>query len=495
MPESAEILTVRGTSALGVGEVEAVLLPLFAREPPAGGVAAADAALDGTLTEMVERGEFRAELGETTLLPSLGRLPAGRALLLGLGPRAEWGPRSWTQAVSAGARALARRGLASAAADLRDLPLPAATAARGAAAGAELARFVPDPFRTGPRRERRLTTLALLSDDEVGGPIHEGQVLGRATNLARDLVNLPGNVLTPTELARRAEMAAAVGGLACEVIREEQLAALAMHGILAVTRGSTEPACLIVLRHAPRPGPPALALVGKAVTFDTGGISLKPRENMHRMKGDMAGGAAVIAAMQAIGELRLPVNVLGIIPAADNMPGGRAWKPGDVITMRGGKTVEVISTDAEGRMLLADALDYAQHLGAARLVDIATLTGSCVVALGHVASGLYGSDPELVESVRHCGEESGERHWPMPLFPEYRTLNRSDIADLKNSAGRNAGSIGAAWFLREFVDDRPWAHLDIAGTSWQEKGTAWAPAGPTGVGVGTFIALARQLAE
>jgi len=203
--------------------------------------------------------------------------------------------------------------------------------------------------------------------------------------------------------------------------------------------------------------------------------------------------------MCAIAELNLPLNVVGIVPAADNMPGGRAWKPGDVITTRSGKTVETISTDAEGRMLLADALHYAQAdtprgCGAQRLVDIATLTGSCVVALGREASGLFGNNEEWLAHVRDSGERAGERHWPMPLWREYRSLNKSEIADLKNSVGRNAGSIGAAWFLREFVDDRPWAHLDIAGTSWQDKGTAFAPAGPTGMGVGTFVNLARDLA-
>ena len=212
------------------------------------------------------------------------------------------------------------------------------------------------------------------------------------------------------------------------------------------------------------------------------------------MKGDMAGGAAVLGAMQAIAELQIPLNVVGLVPAVDNMPDGRAWKPGDVITAMSGKTIETITTDAEGRMLLADSICYARSLGAARIVDIATLTGACVMALGHVASGLYGTDDELVQAVRECGEAAGERHWPMPLFPEYRELIRSDIADLKNSGGRTAGSITGAFFIREFAEDTPWAHLDIAGSAQYDKGKPWAPAGPTGTGVGTFINLARRLA-
>lgn len=476
-------------------EVEVVILPIFQDEELAGSAAAADEALDGLIAEMRERGEFRGKLHETALLPTMGRLPARRVLLLGLGKREELGPVDWSRAVSAACRALAERRVRTAALDLADCGLPPAEAARAAAEGAELARFVPNPYSTAPRQSAPLASLTLVAADDLQPAVREGQVLGRARNLARELTNEPANVLTPTELARRAEAAAAECGLGCEVLDEAALERLEMRSILTVTRASAEPACLILLRHLPHPGAPALALVGKAVTFDTGGISLKPRENMHRMKGDMAGGAAVLAAMQAIAELALPVNVIGLIPASDNMPGGRAWKPGDVVITRRGKTVETISTDAEGRMLLADALDYAQELGAERIVDIATLTGACAIALGHAASGLYGSDAAWIEAVRACGEAAGERHWPMPLWAEYRSLNRSEIADLKNSAGRYAGSIGAAWFLREFVDDRPWAHLDIAGSSWTEKGTPYAPAGPTGTGVGTFVNLAKQLAE
>jgi len=472
-----------------------LILPILAEEPLSSLAAEVDARLEGLIGAMLERREFRAELGETVCIAPLGRIPCDRLLLVGLGPRADFSPVVWARATAAACRALPAHGIRSAALDLRAVDLPHEIAAMCAAEGAELSSFVPDSYKTSPRRNEPLSELTLYCDSEIEDGISEGCILGLAKNLARELVNEPGNVLTPSELAARSARAAEGAFLEIQVLDERQLEVQQMGGILAVTRGSAEPACLIVLAHLPNPGVPALALVGKAVTFDTGGISLKPRENMHAMKGDMAGGAAVIGAMQAIAALGLPVNVIGVVPAADNMPGSRAWKPGDIVTTRRGKTVETISTDAEGRMLLADALDYAQHLGAERIVDIATLTGSCVIALGRVASGLYGNDAGLIEAVRECGEQAGELHWPMPLFREYRALNKSDIADLKNSGGRYGGSIAAAWFLREFVDDRPWAHLDIAGTSWQDKATAWAPAGPTGVGVGTFVNLAKLLAH
>jgi leucyl aminopeptidase len=360
------------------------------------------------------------------------------------------------------------------------------------AEGAELSRYAPDPYRTVDRRDTRLRELRVSGAPEEA--LREGSIRGRAKNLARELVNEPANMLDPPELARRAEAVAEVTGLRCTVLDAGEMESLGMGAILTVSRGSETPPAFIVLRHEPRQEGPLLALVGKAVTFDTGGISIKPSADMGRMKGDMAGGAAVIGALQAIAELGVPVNVVGLVPAVVNMPDGRAWKPGDVVTTMAGKTVETITTDAEGRMLLADAVCYARKLGATHVVDIATLTGACVIALGHVASGLYGT-PELVEAVRASGEEAGERHWPMPLFPEYRELIRSEIADLKNSGGRGAGSVTAAWFIKEFAGDTPWAHLDIAGSSQYDKPKPWAPAGPTGTGVGTFVNLARRLAS
>lgn len=474
---------------------DALILPVVQDGEGTANLAAVDQALDGLLTDMRERREFTGEANQAALVPTLGRLPAARVALVGLGKRADCTLNGYRHAMMTVARTLGRRGLPEAAADLVDAPFAPEESAPVLAEAAELSRYCPDPYRTAERRDARLKGLRVNGAGEEA--LREGQIRGRAKNLARDLVNEPGNKLDPPELARRAQEVAREVGLECQVLDDREMERLRMGAILAVTAGSETPGRFIILRHRGRPDTegPLLALVGKAVTFDTGGISIKPSADMGRMKGDMAGGAAVIGAMRAIAELNVPANVVGLVPAVANMPDGRAWKPGDVITAMSGKTVETITTDAEGRMLLADAVCYARSLKATHIVDIATLTGACVIALGHVASGLYGTDDELVESVRSCGEAAGERHWPMPLFPEYRELIRSEIADLKNSGGRAAGSITGAYFVREFAQDTPWAHLDIAGSSQYEKPRPWAPAGPTGTGVGTFINLARWISD
>jgi leucyl aminopeptidase len=486
------ILTPTDTPLLE-SDCDAVLLPVLREELERGNFPAADAALDGVLAEMLRDGECCKKAGQVEIIPTLGRLPARRLALVGLGKREDCTPLVFRRAIAAAARVLGRRKLAVAAADAADAPFPPEVAAVALADGAEMARYHAGLYKTAD------TDRGDLAELRVGGAppaaLREGGVRGRARNLARVLIQEPGNRVDPPELARRAREMAAETGLECEVLGEVEMENLGMGGILAVTRGTETPAQFIVLRHHPRGDGPLLALIGKAVTFDTGGISLKPVTDMGRMKADMAGGAAVIGAMRAIAELDVPLRVLGLVPAAENLPDGRAWKPGDVIPMMSGKTVETITTDAEGRMLLADALCYARQLGATHLVDIATLTGACAVALGNAASGLYGNDDDLVRAVRECGEEAGERHWPMPYFPEYREQIRSDVADLKNSGGRLGGSVTAAAFLREFVEDVPWAHLDIAGSAHDDKARPWAPAGPTGTGVGTFLNLARRLAE
>lgn len=472
--------------------VDSVIIPIVKNGAMSANAAAVDAALGGLISELRERREFRGDAYQVEVLPTLGRLPAGRVALVGLGPESEITANRYRWAIAAASRVLGKRELRSAALDVADVPLPAHEAAVAAVEGAALSRYVPDPYRSGERRDTRLAELRVVgaSDEAVA----EGAVRGRAKNLARELTNEPGNLLGPPELACRAEGMAREVGLACEVLDVPQMERLGMGAILAVTRGSEVPARFIILRHQGREGGPQLALVGKAVTFDTGGISLKPVQDMGKMKGDMAGGAAVIGAMRAIAELKLPINVMGLVPASVNMPDGRAWMPGDVVTAMSGKTIETITTDAEGRMLLADAVHYARKLGATHIVDIATLTGACGVALGSVASGLFGTDDALIAALQACGEAAGELHWPMPLFPEYREQIRGEIGDLKNSGGRAAGAITAAWFIREFAGDTPWAHLDIAGSSQYDKRKPWAPAGPTGTGVGTFINLARSMA-
>jgi leucyl aminopeptidase len=302
-------------------------------------------------------------------------------------------------------------------------------------------------------------------------------------------------VLTPREFADRAARIGREAGLTVDILDEHQIARLNMGLLLGVARGSDEPPRVIVLKHEPpgAPSVPVLGLVGKGITFDTGGISIKPADGMERMKDDMAGGAAVICAMRAIGLLRAPIKVVGVVPATENMPGGKAVKPGDVLKGASGKTVEVINTDAEGRLVLGDGLWYAQQLGATHLVDVATLTGACAVALGRAASGLFGTPDDWVRFVRETADRAGDRCWPMPLFEEYADQLRSEVADLMNTGGRPAGACTAAMFLKEFAGGLPWAHFDIAGVAWADETKPYQTKGATGVAVRALAELAFVL--
>ncbi len=340
---------------------------------------------------------------------------------------------------------------------------------------------LPDLLDTSPESQPR-----------IDGAIARGRVLGDCTNLARALANEPGNALTPRMFADRAAEIARGGGIAVDILDERQIEELGMGLLLGVGKGSSEPPRLMVFKHEPPDAPksPVLGLIGKGITFDTGGISIKPADGMDRMKDDMAGGAAVAAAMRAIGLLGAPIRVVGIVPAAENMPGGRAVKPGDILTSAEGKTVEVLNTDAEGRLVLGDGLWYARKLGATHLVDVATLTGAIVVALGKITSGIFGTPERWVEYVRRVADRAGDRVWPLPLHEEYFEQLKSEIADFTTTGGRPAGAITAALFLKEFSGGLPWVHLDIAGTAWAEDGKPYLPKGPTGVAVRTLAELA-----
>jgi leucyl aminopeptidase len=306
------------------------------------------------------------------------------------------------------------------------------------------------------------------------------------------LADEPGGILTPRAFAARAADLAIGAGVSVEILDETAMAAMGMGLLLGVARGSHEPPRLLVMRHDPAgaPAAPVLGLVGKGITFDAGGISIKPALGMERMKDDMSGGAAVACAMRAIGTLGAPIRVVGIVPCAENMPGGGAIRPGDVLTGASGKTVEVVDTDAEGRLILADALWYAGRLGVTHLVDVATLTGACQIALGKTTSGLMGRPASWVQHVCDVADRAGDRSWILPLFEDYRDQLRSEIADIVNVGGRPAGAITAAMFLREFAGDLPWAHMDIAGTAWHDEARPFAPKGPTGVAVRTLAELA-----
>jgi leucyl aminopeptidase len=326
--------------------------------------------------------------------------------------------------------------------------------------------------------------------------VADTQTLCEAVLFVRDLVSQPGNVSTPIYLAEKAMEMSADYGISCQVMERDVIEGNGMEALLAVAKGSRQPPRFIILEYMAagakvRP----TVLVGKGITFDSGGISLKPREGMERMKDDMAGGAAVMGTLMAAAALKLPVNLVGLIPAAENLPGGEAYKPGDVVKSMSGQTIEIVNTDAEGRMVLCDALHYAQRYRPAAIIDLATLTGACVVALGSVASGMMGNDEGLKKGIRGAADKCGERVWELPLWEEYAELMKSDIADMKNAGGPEAGTISAAWFLQNFVGKSRWVHLDIAGTAWMDKDRPYMPKGATGVGVRLLVEYLKGVAK
>ena len=459
-----------------------------------------DQACGGEISAARQRGEFKGKPFELFVTGARGWKTA-RVALVGLGPRKDFSTDRLRRAASTGALAARQRGLKRIAIIFRPLlPAAAVEAVQVLAEGAILANFEPASYKTVDPPPVWLESVVLRVDGDqvaVARGLERGRVLGGCSNLARELANEPGNALTPREFADRAARIARDAGLTVDVLDETRIAELKMGLLLGVAQGSAEPPRLVVLRHEPKAAAaaPVLGLVGKGITFDTGGISIKPAENMDKMKDDMSGGAAVLAAMCAIARLGAPVRCIGMIPMTENMPGGKAIKPGDVLTSAEGKTVEVLNTDAEGRLVLGDAVWYARRLGATHLVDVATLTGACVVALGRTTSGLFGTPDQWVEHVRTASERAGDRSWPMPVFDDYRELFKSEIADFGNTGGRAGGAITGALFIKEFTGDLPWVHIDIAGTAWVEDPKPYLPKGPTGVGVRTLAELALAVGE
>jgi leucyl aminopeptidase len=486
-------------------DTDVLLVPVLAGQWPA--VPGLDEAAAGEVGRALATGEFTGKLYQVFVSPLVSASwSARRVMLVGAGPADRFTTERGRHVATAAARAVReRRGERLAFLETaRPLgadgqAVTAEAAAQAFTEGLALARFDAAQYKTGERALSELRDVQVA----VGGAVtpavvdavRRGDVLGWCSNLARTLANEPGNRLPPRVLAERALHA--VGRfehLDAEVLDEPRIRELGMNLLAGVGQGSHEPPRLIVLRYRPpgAPSAPVLGLVGKGITFDTGGISIKASAGMDRMKDDMAGGAAVIAAMRAIAELRAPVRVVGVVPAAENMPGGGAIRPGDVLRSADGITVEVTDTDAEGRLALADGLWYARREGATHLVDIATLTGACLVALGRVASGLFGRPDAWLHLVHRVAGAAGDRSWPLPLFEEYREQLESEIADLMNVGGRPAGAATAATFLAAFTGDLPWAHLDIAGTAWNEEAKPYLPKGPTGVGVRTLAGLAFE---
>ena len=495
--KAADIITTQ-TPALVVNLFKGV-------KKPAGATGAVDQALDGAISQLINDGEIKGGEGETTLVHSLGRIGPDRVVVVGLGPKEKFGPHVVRRVSGEALRFLRRRGISS-----------AVTIAHGAGAGglepedsgqaiAEgailgLYQFGRYQSKNG-EKATEFDELIIAEQDEgrlksIEAGVSRGRAMAEGAVLARDMVNEPANVMTPTSMAQAARRVADACGLSIEVLDNPQMKEMGMGAFMGVAQGSEEPAKLIVLRYQGDPDDPAnnLGLVGKGITFDTGGISIKPAGGMEAMKGDMAGGASVIATMQVIAGLKPKINVTGIIAATENMPGGRAQRPGDVVRAMNGKTIEVINTDAEGRLVLADALCYAREQGITRLVDVATLTGAMVTTLGKACTGVMGNDDDLIRQTIDAGSETGEKFWELPMFDEYKDLIRSDVADMKNSGGRQAGSISAAFLLKEFVDGAAWVHLDIAGTSTSEKASGHLVKGATGVPVRTLAQLAANLA-
>ncbi|MBI1353194.1 MAG: leucyl aminopeptidase [Acidobacteria bacterium] len=477
-------------------QADALIVPISQLEEGQTADPQVDGWSGGVYQTALDSGEVTGKALELLVLHRPAGVAAPRLVLMGLGKPAEQSAAVLRRAAAAATRKLQGKGIESIA-FLLPGRFGSEHEAQAIAEGVWTARFEPDVYKTEGRKESSLRELLLLATgDAVELGLARGTAIGDGQNTARKLAVEPGNLLTPAVLVEKARELAADAGLGIEVLDEERLIDEGFGALLGVAQGSVEPPALIVLRYRPKsPARPDvhLGLVGKAVTFDTGGISIKPAAEMDRMKYDMAGGAAVLGAMQAIAALEPPTTVTAFIPTVENMPGAAAQRPGDVVTTLSGKTVEVLNTDAEGRLILCDTLTFALRSGVNRLVDAATLTGSVVVALGHERSGLFCNDDAWSALLLACSEKAGEKFWPMPLDAEYREQLDSPIADLANIGTRWGGSITAAKFLEAFVEEAPWAHLDIAGTAWIDAPKPDMPKGPTGVCVRTFVELALTL--
>jgi leucyl aminopeptidase len=460
-----------------------------------------DAEIAAAAQSVLAGGEFKAGVNETLLIHAPAGLKARRLLVVGLGKKAKATVNSVRQAAGTAVRFCKPRGL-------KDLvllfpeseALPPGPCSRAVAEGVVTADFDSDTYRSDRKdlsvNSFNLVALANAEQAALQSAFAEGVIVGDSQNFTRTLVNEPGNKLTPTILgARAAEMATEVG-LQWDVYSTEKLHELKMGAFAAVAQGSEEPPALIVLRYEPQgvTDGPILGLVGKGITFDTGGISIKPSDNMEKMKYDMAGSAAMLGAMRAIALLKPRVRVICVVCSAENMPDGKAYKPGDVVTAMSGKTIEIINTDAEGRLVLADGLTYARQLGATHLINAATLTGAIGVALGLVNGGAFSNDDATYEKFSAALETSGEKFWRMPLGEEYADLIKSDIADIKNTGGRYGGACTAAEFLHKFAEDTPWIHLDIAGMAWIDEKRPYIAKGPSGVGVRSILEWVRSYA-
>jgi leucyl aminopeptidase len=464
-----------------------------------------DSLLGGLIQAVYDEGEFKAELGELITLHPMGKLAAKRIVVVGLGTYEKMSAQSIRRISAIATRHLQQTGAHQVALALHseEWNINPDNSIRATVEGALLGLYTFKKYKqtNTNRNERGITRINLLANNAneamLDLAVNQGIALAEATNFARDLVNEPPNVLTPSELANRASAMARQFGLECEILDRPEMQELGMGGLLGVAQGSVEPPKFIILRYrgVPQSEDKGIALVGKGITFDTGGISLKSAERMHEMKGDMAGAAAVIGAMYAIAALKPAINVTALVPTTENMPSGTAYRPGDILRIMNGKTIEIVNTDAEGRLVLADALSYAVKEGLSPIIDVATLTGGIVIALGSVMSGMFCNDEKLGNEIIAAGQIAGEKFWPMPLDDEYKEAIQSDIADIKQTGGKYASAATAAKILEQFVGNAQWAHLDIAGTDFIDTKKPYQEHGATGVAVRTLAEFVLRRAE
>ena len=493
-------------------ETECLVVPVLDhgdKDKPDARLATADKALQDAAAELISSGEVTGKIFETVMLHRPPGLKAKRLLLVGGGKAQTFSAFELRKLAGTAVRFLKPKSVRSFAFVLPELPSGAPDAAKSVVEGALVGNFDPDKYRSD-RKDQRIDEITILggppfgeakggeSEAELRAAIEQGRIIGESQNFTRELVNEPSNRMTPTmmaEHARRMVESLNLPELKIETYGADKIKELKMGAFWSVAQGSDEPPALIVARYEPQGAPekPVLGLVGKGITFDTGGISIKPADGMEKMKYDMAGGAAMLGAMRAIALLKPKVRVVAVVCASENMPSGHAQKPGDVQIAMSGKSIEIINTDAEGRLVLADGLYYARQLGATHLIDAATLTGACVVALGYVNAGVFTNDDQMWERFRAANQRAGEKMWRLPVDVEYQELIRSSIADIKNTGGRWGGAITAAMFLKEFVDDTPWMHLDIAGTAWEEESKAWIAKGPSGIAVRSLVEFVREV--
>ena len=495
--------TTIGTQPFAATDTEALVTYVFEENDPVQGrIAEIDQSTNGLLKRLAKSGELIGKSLEMTLIHAPAGLPAARLLLVGAGKREKFDGAALRKISGSALRYLKSRGVHHFVFAVREGD-PAEDSAQAIVEGALAADFESDKYKTDKKNDKSIDSLQLAGFAEgdraaAQRGLSRGTIIGEAQNFARDLINEPSNKLTPKILADKAEAMARQAGLAVDVLDEKRIVDLKMGALLSVAQGSIEPPRMIVITYtpatAPRAGAPVIGIVGKAVTFDTGGISIKPSDGMEKMKYDMAGGATMIGVMRALAALKPNVKVICVVPATENMPGGRAQKPGDIQTAMSGKTIEVLNTDAEGRLILADAVHYAKQLGATHLVDAATLTGAIVVALASINVGVFsGADQSWTDKVLSSAKAAGEKMWQLPMDDEYREFIKGTVADIQNiGSGKGGGSITGAWFIREFAGDTPWVHLDIAGTAWNDDAKAWLAKGPTGVALRTLVHLAMS---